>query len=84
MRGFSSEVLIASGAYLINQNFGLGITVLCLGCICALTRFSMFLVNQKPKENLYAMLEKILGSLMETTSDLENEKLKAKFQKTVH
>jgi hypothetical protein len=84
MKGYASEVLIVSGAYLVSQNFWIGITVLCLGCLSALGRFSMGVANQKPKENLYAMLEKILGSLMETASEFENEKFKAKFQKTVH
>ena len=70
MRGFASEALICSGAFLINSHPVISGFMIVLGVCCAFARFSISFVREQKKEKLIDATEKILTSISKNADEI--------------
>jgi len=64
-KGFLSEVLVASGVYLISSSTALSAVFITLGCLGGITRFVVSFNSAIKKEQLYETANTFINKIIE-------------------
>ena len=83
MRGFTSEALIVCGCFSFETSVTLSISLLVLGCLGALGRYSFEMGKNSNKEKFYESASDLLQKIVEAPNPIDVANA-AIFSKEVH